>query len=186
MSNFRQISKEIDVRSALADIDACPHLWDLLPHRRAAPDSPHRETSDIWLRWAAGELIDCPLLNTGPFPFRFYPAWRELPGLGFVYDHVLSRVRAEEIGGILLTRIPAGKQVYPHSDTGGWHQEHFNLKVWVPLRANPGCVNTCGDEAVVMEPGSAWTFDNGIVHAVRNEGDSERICLILCFRGELL
>lgn len=86
------------------------------------------------------------------------------------------------MGGILITRIPAGKEVYWHHDRGSWHSEYYDTKVWLPLRANDQCINHVQDEAMVWRVGEAWSHDNLLDHRVENRGETERICLILCFR----
>jgi hypothetical protein len=35
-----------------------------------------------------------------------------------------------------------------------------------------------------MKPGEAWTFDNLRTHSVENNGDTERVTLIVCARTE--
>jgi len=93
-------------------------------------------------------------------------------------------VESVHLGGILITRMPPGSTIYEHDDLGTWHSEYHNAKIWMPLRANDQCLNHCEDETVVMAPGDAWTFSNLLRHSVENRGDTERICLICCFRSE--
>jgi hypothetical protein len=83
-----------------------------------------------------------------------------------------------------MTRIPPGKQVYPHHDRGTWHAEYYTTKVYIPLRANAQCVNFCGDDWEVMAPGTVWQFNNLVDHSVVNGGQTERITLICCYRVE--
>ena len=102
---------------------------------------------------------------------------------GIVYG-LAARCRATAIGGVFLTRIPPGGEVKPHDDAYSWHARFYQTKVYVPLAGNPECINTCLDDAAVMLPGSAWTFDNLVTHAVMNRGATERITLIISFRRE--
>jgi len=95
----------------------------------------------------------------------------------------MQTVKAVELGGILITRIPAGASVKPHHDRGSWHAEFFDRKTYVIVKANERCVNTFEDEEVVMRTGEAYLFNNLVTHSVRNDGDSERITLIICMRG---
>jgi hypothetical protein len=180
MSQFHLIADDFDVAEALAQLDAQPELWNGNEERRYRPTSPHRETDDIWLRYA--QMIGLP--SDQPFESVWYPAWKQLPAIRRLYDEVATAIEAIERGGVMLTRIPAGKMVYPHHDRGTWHSEHFISKVWLILRANDACINYCNDESVVMKPGEAWTYSNLVTHAVENAGDTERICLIMCFRSE--
>jgi hypothetical protein len=181
MSEFIRIASGIDVSAVLTQLDGQPGLWAANPQRLSGP---HRETSDIWVRYR--DLAEL----TGPESFRephfsvWYPAWRALPALRPIVFGLCATVESVHLGGILVTRMPPGATVYPHDDRGTWHSEWHNMKLWMPLRANDVCVNTCEDESVVMKPGEAWTFSNLKTHSVENRGDSERICLIVCCRSE--
>jgi hypothetical protein len=182
MSQFQIIAQGIDVSEALAQLDAQPELWNERGERRYRPTSPHRETDDIWLRYK--KMPELVIPGDWPFKSEWYPAWAKLPALRSIYHDIAALIDATEGGGVMLTRIPAGRMVHPHHDRGTWHSEHFTSKVWLILRANDACINYCDDESVVMKPGEAWTYSNLVTHAVENAGDTERICLIMCFRSE--
>jgi mannose-6-phosphate isomerase-like protein (cupin superfamily) len=183
MSQFHLIADDFDVGEALAQLDAQPELWNQYGERRGAT-SPHRETDDIWLRFRPYVQLRQASDYLGSFDAAWYPGWQKLPAVRRLYDEVTTLVRPTDFGGVAITRIPAGKMVYPHHDRGGWHSEYHTTKVWLILRANDACINYCDDESVVMRPGEAWTYSNLVTHAVENAGDTERICLICCFRCE--
>jgi Aspartyl/Asparaginyl beta-hydroxylase len=187
MSELRhfQLIDRVDIAEAIAEVDLYPELWNDHPERRESKTSPHRETSDIWLRYRKPEEIDRPNHFHEVFQSVWYPAWFRLRALWPIYHHIAMVLNASDCGGVLMTKIPPGKMVYPHHDRGTWHSEHYTSKVWLPLRANPRCVNYCDDESVVWKPGEAWSHDNLKMHAVENRGDTDRVCLIMCFRCEL-
>lgn len=185
MSHFTLIAKDIDVSRLLAQIDARPQVWNERPERRGG-DSPHRETSDIWYRYASTEAMREPGFMQAPHKSVWWPAMKVTPAVLEITNdvrNVLERDGKHRLGGILATRILPGCQVYPHHDRGTWHSEHYTTKVWLPLRSNAQCVNAVEDEAMVWKPGEAWSHDNLITHSVRNGGETERIVLILCFRA---
>jgi hypothetical protein len=189
LQNFRQIAAGIDIAPALAELDAQPELWNSHPERRGS-GSPHEGVDDIWLRYRPKAELTEPARYLEPFIPAFYPEWYALPSLRPVVMALMAAMDAVQLGGLLMTRIPAGGQVKPHHDRGSWHAEFFNCKVYVPLRANLRCVNYSGVvlnntlERVVMRQGEAWTFDNQVFHSVENKGDTERITLIICLRCE--
>lgn len=183
MSHFTKIADGIDVAPVLAELDAQPGLWNTYPYRRMGT-SPHRETDDMWIRYRDPDAPASADDFLRPHRSVFYPAWYALPSLHPIAYAMQERVGSDDMGGILMTRIPPGGQVYPHHDRGSWHAEHYNTKLWIPLRANPGCINYVEGEPSVWRPGEAWTHDNLLVHSVENHGDTERICLILCFRTD--
>jgi uncharacterized cupin superfamily protein len=96
----------------------------------------------------------------------------------------MARVNAVYLGGILITRIPPGGCVKPHHDRGSWHAETMNTKVYVGLRSNPQCINRCEGEQIVIAPGDAVTFNNLLTHSVENNGETDRMTLIVCMRVE--
>lgn len=187
MSHFDLIANGLDVAPIIRQLDMRPGLWNWY-HNRRSGDSPHRETSDIWVRYRDNSDLHGPEDFRGPHLSTFYQAWQFLPAMhDLVYD-LSARVRSVHMGGILITRIPPGCQVYPHHDRGTWHAEYHNCKIYVPLRADVGCINFCGEgeteEAQYMRPGEAWRFDNLVTHSVFNGSLADRITLILCFRTE--
>lgn len=186
MSHFTLIAKDIQVDRLLAQMDARPEVWNTRPERRGG-DSPHRETDDIWFRYAREEAMREPGFSQKPHKSVWWSATKVTPAVLEITNDVWNALERDgdkhRLGGILATRIAPGCQVYPHHDRGTWHAEHYTTKVWVTLRGNGQCVNTVEDEEIVWKPGEAWSHDNLRVHSVRNGGETERIVLILCFRS---
>lgn len=201
MQLFRRVAGDIDVAPLLAQVDAHPELWNSHAERRAHPASPHRETDDLWLRYRVKRELHRPEDYRGEHVSVWYhPAIDLLSHAMLITEALAERIGASHIGGVLMTRIPPGCGVYPHDDRGTWHAEHYTTKIWLPLRANPRCINECWDspepfgfaaldkgqgprhEQVVMRAGEPWTFSNLMRHGVRNCGETERIVLIMCFR----
>jgi hypothetical protein len=183
VKNFHLLDR-INVSEAVRQLDAHPELWNQHRHRKDAPGSPHNQMDDIWLRYRAFQELREPADYLKPHFAEFYPAWHELPAIRTIVRRVFVSVPAVYLGGVLITRIPPGGKILPHHDRGGWHAETMNYKVYVPLKANPECVNRCEDESVVMKPGEVWTFDNLKVHSVENNGETERVTLIISMRAE--
>ncbi len=181
MRHFRLLHNELPVDPILAELDQHPQLWGEHPERIAVPGSPHAQSQDIWLRFRRQEELREPADYGAPHFAEFYPAWHALPSLHEPVFEVMRAVKATYLGGILITRIPAGGRILPHVDTG-WHPEFMNVKAYVILKANPRCVNYCGDEAVIMHPGESWIFRNDITHGVDNNGDGERIAVVITMR----
>lgn len=182
MSHFELIKADVDVSKLLAEIDAHPDIWNERPERRAG-ESPHRETADVWCRYADPAWLAQKRDFMGPHKSVWWPVTRHIPAVFGVVDDIEDALGGDlALGGILLTRIPPGQQVYPHHDRGTWHAEYYTTKVWLPLRANDRCVNWVEDEKMVWKPGEAWSHDNLLTHAVENGGETERICFIMCFR----
>ncbi|HEY4037808.1 MAG TPA: aspartyl/asparaginyl beta-hydroxylase domain-containing protein [Burkholderiaceae bacterium] len=161
-----------------------PQLWDQNPQRTMFAGTGHARVNDIWIRGNPdipdaehfAKMID----DHHPV---FYPAYRELPTLRPIIFFLMARLEASELGGILITRVPAGQRILPHSDSG-WHPEHYETKCYVPLQTNDRCRYRCADEWCVMRTGDVWVFDNRKEHEVVNEGAEDRMTLIVCLRRD--
>lgn len=165
------------------DLYRHPELWDQNRARTGGMGS-FMGTSDIWVRFRDPAELTSPESFCEPFTPVFYPAWYVLPHLRPIVFGLMARVEAVALGGILITRVPAGQQVAPHDDRGRWHPEHYTTKAYVPLATNPQCYSTCGDERVTMATGDAWLFDNLKVHSTVNQGETDRVTLIVSMRCE--
>ncbi len=176
----------VDVGGIIAEIDAHPELWNSRGSRVASPASPHHGVDDIWLRYRAlseltngaafrelHESVDYPDMDLLP---SIRPLLDGLREIGRCYRNA-DRV---DQGGVLITRIPPGGSVKWHHDRGSWHAEHYETKLYVPLLANPQCVNFVGDESGIMNQGDVWFFNNQVDHAVFNWGATPRVTLISC------
>lgn len=177
MRHFNRVHEGLDVAPILAELDAAGDLWNAHRERKDAEGSPHAAMDDIWLRWlpdgaSAGDRV------------AFYPAWRRLPALHGVVWSLMAMARGVELGGLLITRIPAGGVILPHSDAGGWHADLFDTKFYVVLRGGARCVNVFPDGEVNMRPGEIWQFNNRVLHSVENHDAGERISLIVSVRTE--
>lgn len=182
--NHFQLLGNVDVGPAVRRLNKHPELWNQHRHRKDAQSTPHAAMDDIWLRFRPFAELKEPADYLQPHFAEFYPAWYALPELYPIVFGIMAKVRAVYLGGILITRIPPGGKILPHHDRGGWHAEFHNCKVYVPLKANDRCINRCEDEAVVMKPGEIWSFDNLKVHSVENNGETERVTLIISMRVE--
>lgn len=180
--HFARIAEGIDVAPLLAQIDGHPELWDRHRERTVMPDSPHREVSDIWLRYRPQRELTSPQTHGEPHFSEWYPEAGVLSMIRPMAHRLMTLDSVVHLGGILVTRIMPGCQVYPHHDRGTWHAEYHNFKVYVCLRGNEGCVNRFEDDEFVMRPGDAWMFNNQVIHACENRGDTERLSAIFAMR----
>lgn len=77
---------------------------------------------------------------------------------------------------IMLARMRPGGVILPHQDVQP--AAKWPHKVHVPIFTNDKVIFRAGDEHRHLEEGVAVEVDNMGVHAVKNEGDSDRIHLI--------
>lgn len=183
MRYFQQIAGGVDVLPVAIDLYRQPELWN--QHQaRLRDDGYFAGTDDIWLRFRDPAELTSREAFYEPHVPMFYPAWHQLPSVRPIVFGVMARVQAVHLGGILITRVPAHHRVALHDDRGRWHPEFFQTKAYVPIATNAQCVSTCGDERVVMQLGEVWLFDNLSEHSTVNDGDTDRITLIISMRVE--
>lgn len=167
-----------DIMELSEQLNAHPELWDQVTIRTTWEEGPFTETSDIWLRFGD----DTETWGGPHFPV-FYPAWDLLPALHPIVFDLMARIKATNLGGIWITRIPPGNSVKPHSDAGVWHAEFYPHKAYVIISGS-NCTNRYEDEEYNLLPGESWIFNNLVTHSVENHGDTERIAAIVCMRTE--
>lgn len=186
MKNFLQVAQGIDTTSIIHSLQLHPELWNQNRVRKDGEGSPHMAMDDIWVRYRDDKKFkasgDYTKFNEPHFPV-WYPAYNKIPGLKPVIFGMMARMQGSSLGGVLITKIPPGGKIEPHSDKG-WHAEFYKTKIYVPLQTNPQCWNRCENEVVTMEPGSAWYFNNLVEHEVQNNGNDDRITLIICMKTD--
>lgn len=182
MRYFEKIADGIDVAPIVEQLSAHPKLWDANPMRRVYPGSPHREMQDIWVRareWTGDDLQS----YSEPHKSVWWPAAAQLPAIWELVPAIMDAAGAHTLGGVLVTKIPAGNRIYAHHDRGFWHAEYHNRKVYLCVQGNDDCVVWCEDERVVMRAGEAWVFDNQVMHGLENSGNTDRISVIYAMRA---
>ena len=174
----------------MRDLEAAPDLWDQIRLRKDAPASPHTAMSDIWVRYNdirpyafAGDFSG---INDPHIPI-WYPAWDRLPSLKPFVHAVMNAVNGEMLGGVLITRIPAGGRIERHADDS-WHVRYFDQKFYLQLQNDPGCrfyaEGPEGVEWIEPKPGDVWRFDNRYPHWVENQSGRDRLTVIICVRTD--
>lgn len=180
--HLRMLKERAYDMSRLQDQLTCqPQLWDTIRHRTEHPQSPHREVSDIWVRYNPIENYegDMQAFNAEHQP-QWYPVASQLPEAVRIANELLLQVTGVTLGAVLITKIPAGKQVYPHIDQG-WHARHFE-KFAVQVKGNSKQAFHFKDEDLITHEGDLFWFDNAYPHWVTNDSDEDRITLIVCIR----
>ncbi len=185
MKNFFQIAAGVDVLPLAMSLHLHPELWNEHKERLHSLLSPHREASDIWVRYNDFKHFnkDDPGSFNAPHFAVWYPAYRYLHAINPIVYGLMSRLQATALGGVLITRIPAGRRIFAHIDSG-WHADFYNCKAHIPLQTNDKCISYADGEQVVMHAGDVWRMDNTVEHCVVNDGDDDRITLIVCMRVE--
>lgn len=117
--------------------------------------------------------------NSETFVYTF-PDWfrwqtRVLPIIARVLETVATPNGV--LTRALFVRLSPGAVINPHVD--GQAMASKAHRIHVAISDCPQCVYTVGEEDFVMTPGVAYDFNNCWQHAVRNEGATPRINLML-------
>lgn len=171
---IERITQGVSVNPLLWALQANPGLWDQDRERTEDPRSPHHGLSDIWARFCApGED------GNAPHESVWYPSADVLPIRELVYP-LMSFVKGDRLGGVLITKIPPGAECKPHKDPG-WHARYYE-KFAIQVQSAPGQEFCFEDERLETRPGDVFWFDNAHTHWVTNPTPYERITVIVCIR----
>jgi len=174
---IERIASGLNVAPILWALQEHPELWNTQRARTEDPRSPHHGLDDIWARY--GEPGDA---ETGqPHESRWWPA-ADILGIRPMCHDLMRAVEGVELGGVLITRIPAGREVKPHTDPG-WHARRYE-KYGVQIASAPGQRFCFEGEDLETRPGDVFWFDNAYTHWVTNPTNYERITMIVCIRKE--
>ena len=182
MSRFTQIAANVDPLAVRLELERAAHLWDANPTRRLYPGTPHGAMTDITVRYMPEDQLTSLEVRKREHRNVFWPAWHALPSLRPVVFGLMARVQAVELGSVLITRLPSGRMIEPHSDAGCWAPTWYNMKAhWTVAGSS---ISTCEGEDCLQRTGEIWTFDNLLVHSISNAGPDDRIACIVSMRCE--
>jgi hypothetical protein len=171
-----------NVDCAVAELDAHPEVWDAYKSRTPT-GGPHVHVSDVWVRFRKWADLKEPKNFGEPHESVWYPEADKLPGVRALVEQVYEDVGGKVLGGVLVTKIPAGKEVLPHVDNG-WHARRYE-KFAVQLKGHTAQRFCFKNAELATIPGDLYTFDNSYAHWVTNPTDEERMTLIICIRKEV-
>jgi hypothetical protein len=170
-----------DVAPLVDQLERHPDVWNRHPYRTDSETSPHHEVSDIWVRYAdLDALAKLGDPANEPHESVWYPVVRQIPAAWSIARRVFSAVGGKQLGGVLITRIPAGGEVKPHVDQG-WHARYYE-KFAVQVKGNAAQAFCFKDARLSPMPGDVYTFQNDRLHWVENPSSGDRITLIVCVR----
>lgn len=186
----------VNVANVLLELKNNPQLWNEHTHRTQDPASPHHGLDDIWVRYQHPDRIKSgEHLKTMNEPHEsvWYPCINYLPSIKILAHQIMHMVNGERLGGILITRIPPGKECKPHTDVGSWHAAYYD-KYAVQLECAPDYLYRTGQvaepeqafhfegEHFCARQGDLYWFNNQEKHWVPNNSTVDRVTLIFCIR----
>lgn len=175
---IRRLDLQMDVQAAQEQLEN-PDVWNLHDGRRQ--EYAHKGVDDIWARFRdlSGWDGDMKTVND-PHVSVWYPVIAKVPAIWSLARRVYRAVGGVELGGVLVTRIPAGGRVEPHVDNG-WHARYYE-KFAVQIKGDEKQAFHFEGSHLSPNDGDVYTFDNSKLHWVTNDSERERITLITCIR----
>lgn len=182
---IRKIAAGLNVFPLAMALGRQPELWNRHKIRAEHAESPHREVDDILVRYRAWRDYtgDVSVFNQ-PHDSVWYDEFYALPQVRQLVFKVMNMIDGERLGGVLITKIPAGKTCYPHVDSG-WHAAYYD-KYAVQIASAPGQAFCFEGESLDAQPGDVYWFRNDVPHWVLNPTDFDRITLIISIRSDNL
>jgi hypothetical protein len=180
--SIQHIASGFDVTPLIRQLEDHPELWNEYTLRTDRYNTPHNAVSDIWVRFNAWENFDGDAFKftMEPHESEWYPCIAHIPAAWSLARKVMRFVGAKTLAGVLITKVPSGGEVKAHVDSG-WHAEN-HTKYAIQVKGNAQQVFWVGDDELRPLPGHLYTFNNSILHGVKNESEEDRITLIICLR----
>ena len=175
MNSFSKLPISADVAFLKLQLNENAQLWDENPMRRSYEGSPHKDMVDIWARY--GVDVKDPAL---PHVSEWYKGARNLTEVVRISDNLMAELQGDSLGGVLITKLPPGGRILPHTDSG-WHAETYE-KIHVSISAPDGSYFGFKDGEMHSKDGDVYWFRNDRLHWVENPTDSDRIVMIVCIK----
>lgn len=132
--------------------------WDVAPLRHVAGAT--HPVMQAYSAPDAADFVDADLLNRTPY-------FREVLD---AFETPLKTVR--------LMRLTPGSQIREHCDhdlAADWGE----ARIHIPITTNPGVTFLLNRKPVAMQPGEAWYLRLADPHAVTNDGETDRVHLVI-------
>lgn len=173
-----RILENVGVQAIVSYLHEHPELWNADKTRTSFPESPHSKVDDILLRFQPVSDKDTIETVIDQHESVDRPVYLGMPR--FVRElvmNVFAYVGGDRLGRVMITRLKPGDAITPHVDAGthAAYYERFHLC----LQADEGSKFRIGEDWVTMKPGQLWWVDNGINHEVVNNGEIDRIHMII-------
>lgn len=175
MRHFQKLATGIAVNDLLLQVLRHSSLWDaehIAAHWKK--HHPDIEVSEILVRYPAGDEID-------EIQCEWQPCSSLLSSARDLALKVMSVVRGEQLGRVVLTRLAPGKVIFPHADIVGNYSK-FYTRFHVPIKSSEGVIFICASERISMLSGELYWFDHASTHSVENRSQDDRINLIIDVR----
>ena len=163
---------EVDIAALQEAVDKLQESdWDLWDQQKPNPYPSLRQVKHIVFKFSAK--------RSKPLKYHTYPVWEDWKDL---IEPILEAATkpygyaSAFFPRVMLAKLPPGGKISPHMD--GPHDESRPHKIHIPIQTNPMAKFILVPDVYHFEVGQAYEVNNGLRHAVANNGDTDRIHLI--------
>ncbi len=163
------------VDNIVAEIERQPELWGAYPVRTSIVGGPFKDQKDIVLMFQ-----DLTLAKKGVFDHYetiSYPAMEVLPSLRTFIFGLMSVVRGERLGRVLVSTLPPGGYIDAHKDSKLF-SDYYN-RFHLCLKDNSQTLFRSGEEYFAPKVGDVFWFDNSLEHEIWNDGQTDRWTVVI-------
>lgn len=172
MKNFLKLAQGINITSLALQIASHPQLWGQARigklWKEKFPDLEVEEIMGRYTRSLSRDDLQC--LWESPAEVI-----TELKALSV---YLCGAYKADQVGRVMLTRLPPRRSIPKHADTEGEYCQYYT-RFHVPIVSEPGVQFFCGDEVVEMQPGELWWANIKLPHSIVNDSASDRVHLTI-------
>jgi hypothetical protein len=93
-----------------------------------------------------------------------------------IIKHLEKHVNGK-VAEVSLNNLKAGNNIIGHYDTGDYYE--YMRRFHIPLETNPDVVFHIEKSSVMMSIGQCWEVNNAKYHYVQNDGEYDRIHLVV-------
>jgi len=103
----------------------------------------------------------------------------ELVVIPIIYE--LEKLVGGKYAKSLFAKLPANKRIFPHYDQGGPLSTYMMLirRFHVVISTNDKVLFRIGNNTKHLKVGECWEINQNMIHEVWNDGDSDRVHLIV-------
>jgi len=182
MTPFNKLDIRFDVSYLKHWLEDCDLFGE--HNQRACEGSPHKEMTDIWVRYKNPE--EC--IKSGDwssFGLEHKSEWlKDVPMIKDISNQLMEFLNGSVLGGILITKLSAGGKIHPHTDSG-WHAEYYD-KYLIPIKNSYGAIFCFDNGTIKPKEGDVYAFRNDVTHWVDNNSDDDRIAMVICIKQSKL
>jgi aspartyl/asparaginyl beta-hydroxylase len=179
VKNFQYIG-QADVIPLLSQLQRQPELWKADTYLRDYPQGPFGDTETVFLRFPPASVSELERGEKDQHECVWMDGIVHLPSARPLILWLMARMEGERLGRCMINKLRPGGKIYPHADTpvhaNYWDRHH------IVLQASKGANFRCGEETIHMSQGDVWWFQNALEHEVHNNGQLERIHMIVDIR----